>query len=155
MIFSNHHCMCLTPKRNRHAYNFRINCSLVPCLMRIIYYTTLFASMVLMCCTCTWVFQPQLNNEVFEDEGGLPLAPRPSLTSDRREYRSLAAVPRLSRPSVESKVPSSSPAAPFWQRLPFWIFFSLSGGGAGVCVASDCYKGFACVRNLFGFNERK
>ncbi|XP_065145421.1 protein scribble homolog isoform X4 [Paramisgurnus dabryanus] len=51
--------------------------------------------------------EPQLNNEVFEDEGGVPLTPRPSLTADRREYRSLAAVPRLSRPSVELKTPPS------------------------------------------------
>ncbi|XP_056610275.1 protein scribble homolog isoform X4 [Triplophysa dalaica] len=48
---------------------------------------------------------PELNNEVFEDDGGVPLTPRPSLTSDRHEYRSLAAVPRLSRPSVEQKTP--------------------------------------------------
>ncbi|XP_057199740.1 protein scribble homolog isoform X15 [Triplophysa rosa] len=48
---------------------------------------------------------PELNNEVFEDDGGVPLTPRPSLTSDRLEYRSLAAVPRLSRPSVEQKTP--------------------------------------------------
>ncbi|XP_043101264.1 protein scribble homolog isoform X8 [Puntigrus tetrazona] len=54
--------------------------------------------------------EPELNN-VFMDEadgeGSGPLRPRPSLSSDRREYRSLAAVPRLSRPSVESKTPSS------------------------------------------------
>ncbi|KTG03729.1 hypothetical protein cypCar_00017161 [Cyprinus carpio] len=52
---------------------------------------------------------PELNNEVFMDEaeGSGPLGPHPSLSSDRHEYRSLAAVPRLSRPSVESKTPSS------------------------------------------------
>lgn len=38
-----------------------------------------------------------------EGDGG-GLSPRPSLSSDRREYRNLAAVPRLSRPSLESKV---------------------------------------------------
>lgn len=38
-----------------------------------------------------------------EGDGG-GLSPRPSLSSDRREYRDLAAVPRLSRPSLESKV---------------------------------------------------
>uniref|UniRef100_A0A671M714 PDZ domain-containing protein n=1 Tax=Sinocyclocheilus anshuiensis TaxID=1608454 RepID=A0A671M714_9TELE len=55
--------------------------------------------------------EPELNNEVFMDEadgeGSGPLRPRPSLSSDRREYRSLAAVPHLPRPSVESKTPSS------------------------------------------------
>uniref|UniRef100_A0A8C1ICU6 Protein scribble homolog n=1 Tax=Cyprinus carpio TaxID=7962 RepID=A0A8C1ICU6_CYPCA len=55
--------------------------------------------------------EPELNNEVFMDEadgeGSGPLRPRPSLSSDRHEYRSLAAVPRLSRPSMESKTPSS------------------------------------------------
>ncbi|XP_051958989.1 protein scribble homolog [Xyrauchen texanus] len=54
--------------------------------------------------------EPELNNEVFMDEGVVegdgPLPPRPSLEY-RNEYRSLAAVPRLSRPSVESKTPSS------------------------------------------------
>ncbi|XP_048040721.1 protein scribble homolog isoform X15 [Megalobrama amblycephala] len=55
--------------------------------------------------------EPELNNEVFMDEGdgegNGPLGSRPSLSSDRREYRSLAAVPRLSRHSMESKTPSS------------------------------------------------
>ncbi|KAK7170238.1 hypothetical protein R3I94_000471 [Phoxinus phoxinus] len=55
--------------------------------------------------------EPELNNEVFMDEvdgeGSGPLSSRPSLSSDRREYRSLAAVPHLSRPSMESKTPSS------------------------------------------------
>uniref|UniRef100_A0AAR2KAJ3 Protein scribble homolog n=1 Tax=Pygocentrus nattereri TaxID=42514 RepID=A0AAR2KAJ3_PYGNA len=54
--------------------------------------------------------EPELCNEVFVEEvdgkGRGPLTPRPSLSSDRREYRSLAAVPRLSRPSLESKTPS-------------------------------------------------
>uniref|UniRef100_A0A673GSZ0 Protein scribble homolog n=1 Tax=Sinocyclocheilus rhinocerous TaxID=307959 RepID=A0A673GSZ0_9TELE len=54
---------------------------------------------------------PELNNEVFMDEtdgeGSGPLRPRPSLSSDCREYRSLAAMPHLPRPSVESKTPSS------------------------------------------------
>ncbi|KAK3567493.1 hypothetical protein QTP86_019966, partial [Hemibagrus guttatus] len=48
--------------------------------------------------------EPELCNEVFIGEGeGEGLSPRPSLSSDRREYRNLAAVPRLSRPSLESK----------------------------------------------------
>ncbi|XP_051559512.1 protein scribble homolog isoform X1 [Myxocyprinus asiaticus] len=54
--------------------------------------------------------EPELNNEVFMDEGVVEgdraLPPRPSLEY-RNEYRSLAAVPRLSRPSVDSKTPSS------------------------------------------------
>ncbi|XP_071340939.1 protein scribble homolog isoform X19 [Trachinotus anak] len=60
--------------------------------------------------------EPELNNEVFDDdidgqEGvgkGLTskVSPRPSLASDRREYMSLAAVPRLSRPSVDLQSPS-------------------------------------------------
>uniref|UniRef100_A0A8C7PYA4 Protein scribble homolog n=1 Tax=Oncorhynchus mykiss TaxID=8022 RepID=A0A8C7PYA4_ONCMY len=51
--------------------------------------------------------EPELNNEVFEDEvegdGGLAahVSPRPSLSSDRRDYMSLAAVPRLSRASMD------------------------------------------------------
>ncbi|KAK9971866.1 hypothetical protein ABG768_025209 [Culter alburnus] len=55
--------------------------------------------------------EPELNNEVFMDEGdgegNGPLGSRPSLSSDRREYRSLASMPRLSRHSVESKTPPS------------------------------------------------
>ncbi|XP_047678673.1 protein scribble homolog isoform X6 [Tachysurus fulvidraco] len=48
--------------------------------------------------------EPEECNEVFIGEGeGGGLSPRPSLLSDRREYRNLAAVPRLSRPSLESK----------------------------------------------------
>lgn len=52
-----------------------------------------------------WLFQPEECNEVFLGEGEVAgLSPRPSLLSDRREYRNLAAVPRLSRPSLEFKV---------------------------------------------------
>ncbi|KAM7390242.1 hypothetical protein PAMA_008428 [Pampus argenteus] len=60
--------------------------------------------------------EPELNNDVFdddiEDEEGAgtgvtgEVSPRPSLSPDRREYMSLAAVPRLSRPSVELQSPS-------------------------------------------------
>ncbi|KAF7667985.1 hypothetical protein LDENG_00037590 [Lucifuga dentata] len=59
--------------------------------------------------------EPELNNEVFDDveshEGagrGLTskVSPRPSLSSDRREYMSLAAVPRFSRPSLDTQSPS-------------------------------------------------
>ncbi|XP_040921245.1 protein scribble homolog isoform X15 [Toxotes jaculatrix] len=60
--------------------------------------------------------EPELNNEVFDDdiegqEGagkGLigMVTPRPSLSSDRREYMSLAAVPRLSRLSEDLQSPS-------------------------------------------------
>ncbi|XP_062335088.1 protein scribble homolog isoform X4 [Osmerus eperlanus] len=50
--------------------------------------------------------EPQLYNEVFEDEveGGVGLMS--PLSPDRREYLNLAAVPRLSRPSLELKTPS-------------------------------------------------
>ncbi|XP_053367334.1 protein scribble homolog isoform X22 [Clarias gariepinus] len=52
--------------------------------------------------------EPEECNEVFIDEGeGAGLSPRPSLLSDRREYRNMAAVPRLSRPSLESQPPTS------------------------------------------------
>ncbi|MCJ8731765.1 hypothetical protein PDJAM_G00203210 [Pangasius djambal] len=52
--------------------------------------------------------EPEEYNEVFIGEGERGgLSPRPSLSSDRREYRNLAAVPRLSRPSLESKPPTS------------------------------------------------
>ncbi|XP_055784991.1 protein scribble homolog isoform X3 [Salvelinus fontinalis] len=63
--------------------------------------------------------EPELNNEVFEDkvegDGGLgaglaaPVSPRPSLSSDRRDYMSLAAVPRLSRASMDMVVKTPSP----------------------------------------------
>ncbi|XP_026148283.1 protein scribble homolog isoform X17 [Mastacembelus armatus] len=60
--------------------------------------------------------EPELNNEVFDDDVHVQertdkgqtskVSPRPSLTSDRREYMSLAAVPRFSRPSMELQSPS-------------------------------------------------
>ncbi|XP_016533999.1 protein scribble homolog isoform X12 [Poecilia formosa] len=60
--------------------------------------------------------EPVLNDEVFDDrsegqEGGgegltSRVSPRPSLSSDRRDYMSLAAVPRFSRTSVEQQSPS-------------------------------------------------
>ncbi|XP_014013196.2 protein scribble homolog isoform X6 [Salmo salar] len=63
--------------------------------------------------------EPELNNEVFEDEvegdGGMgmgqaaPVSPRPSLSSDCRDYMSLAAVPRLSRASMDMVVKTPSP----------------------------------------------
>uniref|UniRef100_A0A4W6DWU5 Protein scribble homolog n=1 Tax=Lates calcarifer TaxID=8187 RepID=A0A4W6DWU5_LATCA len=58
---------------------------------------------------------PELYNEVFDDTDGQEgagkgltdkVSPRPSLASDRREYMNLAAVPRLSRPSVDLQSPS-------------------------------------------------
>ncbi|MED6263315.1 hypothetical protein CHARACLAT_003431, partial [Characodon lateralis] len=59
--------------------------------------------------------EPVLNDDVFDDrtdgqEGGgegltSKVSPRPSLSSDRREYMSLAAVPRFSRTSVELQSP--------------------------------------------------
>ncbi|XP_060787764.1 protein scribble homolog isoform X4 [Neoarius graeffei] len=52
--------------------------------------------------------EPEEYNEVFIGEGeGGGLSPHPSLSSDRREYRNLAAVPRLSRPSLQSEPPTS------------------------------------------------
>ncbi|XP_053715027.1 protein scribble homolog isoform X5 [Synchiropus splendidus] len=60
--------------------------------------------------------EPELNNEVFDDSvqgqervvRGVSgqVSPRSTLTSDRREYMSLAAVPRLSRPSLDLQSPS-------------------------------------------------
>ncbi|XP_028288825.1 protein scribble homolog isoform X15 [Parambassis ranga] len=60
--------------------------------------------------------EPELYNDVFDDAtdgqkgGGQGLtnkvSPRPSLSSDRREYMSLAAVPRLSRQSLDLQSPS-------------------------------------------------
>lgn len=67
-----------------------------------------------------WPFQPELYNEVFDDTDGQEgagkgltdkVSPRPSLASDRREYMNLAAVPRLSRPSVDLQVPTASTTA--------------------------------------------
>ncbi|KAL1006904.1 hypothetical protein UPYG_G00078720 [Umbra pygmaea] len=61
----------------------------------------------------------EINNEVFVDEveggGGLgrglaaPLLPRRSLSSDRRDYVNLAAVPRLSRASMDMVAKTPSP----------------------------------------------
>ncbi|KAM9826868.1 protein scribble homolog [Neosynchiropus ocellatus] len=60
--------------------------------------------------------EPELNNEVFDDSvqgqervvrgGTSQVSPRSTLSSDRREYMSLAAVPRLSRPSLDPQSPS-------------------------------------------------
>ncbi|KAK9527582.1 hypothetical protein VZT92_014131 [Zoarces viviparus] len=56
--------------------------------------------------------EPELNNEVFDDdvdgqeEAGKGLASRALLSPDRREYMSLAAVPRHSRPSWDPQSPS-------------------------------------------------
>nr|XP_046227394.1 protein scribble homolog isoform X3 [Scatophagus argus] len=53
--------------------------------------------------------EPQLNNEVFDDDIDVQERTGKDLTSNvspRREYMSLAAVPRLSRPSVELQSPS-------------------------------------------------
>ncbi|XP_035268819.1 protein scribble homolog isoform X13 [Anguilla anguilla] len=59
----------------------------------------------------------EADSEVFLDwgdgdaaEGDLaaPASPRPPLSPDRREYMSLAAVPRLSRPSLEMQSPMTS-----------------------------------------------
>ncbi|XP_044194908.1 protein scribble homolog isoform X3 [Thunnus albacares] len=60
--------------------------------------------------------EPELINEVFDDdiegqEGAgtgetSKVSPRPSLSPDRREYMSLAAVPRLSRASLDLQSPS-------------------------------------------------
>lgn len=65
-----------------------------------------------------WPFQPELNNEVFDDDidgqegAGMGLtskvSPLSPLSPDRREYMSLAAVPRLSRPSTDLQVPTAS-----------------------------------------------
>ncbi|XP_031439490.1 protein scribble homolog isoform X1 [Clupea harengus] len=57
--------------------------------------------------------EPSLRDDVFADEeevdeGPDSVSPHPSLASDRRDYVSLAAVPRLSRASVEMKTPSPS-----------------------------------------------
>uniref|UniRef100_A0A3Q2PVG1 Scribble planar cell polarity protein n=1 Tax=Fundulus heteroclitus TaxID=8078 RepID=A0A3Q2PVG1_FUNHE len=61
-------------------------------------------------------FQPALNDDVFDDrsdgqEGGgegltSRVSPRASLSSDRREYMSLAAVPRFSRTSADPQSPA-------------------------------------------------
>ncbi|XP_067433616.1 protein scribble homolog isoform X14 [Thunnus thynnus] len=60
--------------------------------------------------------EPELINEVFDDDiegqegAGMgetsKVSPRPSLSPDRREYMSLAAVPRLSRASLDLQSPS-------------------------------------------------
>ncbi|XP_029955849.1 protein scribble homolog isoform X9 [Salarias fasciatus] len=60
--------------------------------------------------------EPELVNDVFDDPDGLqgagkrtssPLSPRlPLLSPDRREYMNLAAVPRHSRPTLDTQTPS-------------------------------------------------
>ncbi|XP_035980723.1 protein scribble homolog isoform X14 [Fundulus heteroclitus] len=55
--------------------------------------------------------EPALNDDVFDDrsdgqEGGGRVSPRASLSSDRREYMSLAAVPRFSRTSADPQSPA-------------------------------------------------
>lgn len=61
-----------------------------------------------LCCS----LQPQLYNEVFDDDleghGGGGEAPLPKASSPRQEYMSLAAVPRFSRPSMELQVPGGA-----------------------------------------------
>lgn len=59
------------------------------------------------------------------------VSPRPSLSSDRREYMSLAAVPRLSRPSLDLQVPAASAAAKIGLALGCGML-GLSGGGVFV-----------------------
>lgn len=55
-----------------------------------------------------WPFQPESNNEVFDD--GLDVGKGPSgKVSPRQEYMNLAAVPRFSRPSMELQVASTIP----------------------------------------------
>lgn len=79
-----------------------------------------------------WPFQPEMSNDVFDDDidgqdGGQGLTGQvshwPSLTSDRRDYMSLAAVPRVSRPSTEQQVPTAPTTAPHRGVL------GLTGGG--------------------------
>ncbi|TNN46728.1 Protein scribble [Liparis tanakae] len=71
---------------------------------------------------------PELTNEVFDDDvggqrgaGRAPSSGAPPLSPDRQEYMSLAAVPRLSRPSWDLQVPSASAtstAASVWSPSP-------------------------------------
>lgn len=91
-----------------------------------------------------WPFQPELNNEVFDDDidgkeradKGLTskVSPRSSLTSDRREYMSLAAVPRLSRLSADLQVSTATARAAPLLHLGSGLL-GLMGGG--VCLAAD------------------
>ncbi|XP_061660889.1 protein scribble homolog isoform X7 [Syngnathoides biaculeatus] len=57
--------------------------------------------------------EPELNNEVFDDDAdgqggaaGVKVASRSALSPDRLEYMNMAAVPRLSRPSLDTQSPS-------------------------------------------------
>lgn len=100
-----------------------------------------------------WPFQPELTNEVFEDDldAGQGV---PAKASPRQEYMNLAAVPRFSRPSMELQVAptrlgAARPCRPsglcawleqwwweaaliivvaslFWVLLADWFFFLLN-----------------------------
>lgn len=74
--------------------------------------------------------QLDVGDDVFTDEvevdgGPDSVSPRPSLASDRRDYMSLAAVPRLSRPSVEIKVPPAHPVKSLALPSVCWAVWAL------------------------------
>lgn len=66
-----------------------------------------------------WPFQPELVNEVFEDDlaAGKGL---PGPLSPRQEYMNLAAVPRFSRPSMELQVASTTTTTTVGAVLSVW-----------------------------------
>lgn len=91
-----------------------------------------------------WPFQPELNNEVFDDDTDGQERAGKGLTgtvSPRREYMSLAAVPRLSRPSTELQVPTAS--ATSGATLFFFLGCGVLGlSGGDVSASRDwetCY----------------
>lgn len=60
-----------------------------------------------------WPLQPESNNDVFYDgtdsqEGAGGASARPTLLSDRQEYTNMAAVPRISRPSLDTQVAAAA-----------------------------------------------
>lgn len=73
-----------------------------------------------------WPFQPELNNEVFDDD--LDGKGLPGKVSPRQEYMNLAAVPRFSRPSMELQVAPTTFRAALYSCLGCVLGLSRGGG---------------------------
>lgn len=81
------------------------------------------------------MFDDDIDGQEGAGEGATSnVSPRPSLASDRRDYMSMAAVPRLSRPSVDLQVPTAPTTAAAARIFLLGCGeLGLTGGG-GVCA---------------------